>query len=133
MNKQSKPRRKRAEARSPFLERENWRAFMESVFDRPDKRDDADLLAQNIYFAREAVREVESVLSNLIIDLKKFGRFPQIEMKFYDSFLRGELEPEQEVRFRGLEPGSGAGTGARVGAIRKKAELRAGKKKDVRD
>jgi hypothetical protein len=94
---------------SPFLTVEDWRRLLDPLFSGEDKCDDADRLARYIFLASEAIdqRECQLVKASLLSALraaKEFGRFPQIELKYYRAYLLGDLQPEREMRFRAAAP-----------------------------
>jgi len=98
---------------------------MKSVFGGGDNLDDADIFARYAVFLCEAIEQqkyqlVKDSLSSAIVAAKEFGRFPQIEMKFYEAYLLGDLKPEYELRFRGGARRPRSGNGSRLLSLRKK-------------
>jgi hypothetical protein len=125
-NQKNKPRKKSVDLqRSPFLTVEDWRNFLGSVFSGEDKRDDADMFARYVFLLSNAIdqRELQlakASLGSAMIAAKELGRFAQIELEHYKTYLLGDLEPERELQFRTATLDSGNGNGAHPRPIKKK-------------
>jgi hypothetical protein len=123
-----KPRKMSADLqRSPFVTVEDWRSLLRSLFDGEDKRDDADMFARYVFLLAEAIdqkecRLVKASLLSALRAAKEFGRFSQIELKYYRAYLFGDLQPERELRFRAAAPVSKSENRSSPRSVKKKRQ-----------